>query len=95
MFKIEICVGSSCHLRGAHQVVALFREQLAIWGLEEKTEILLTGSFCQGNCTQGVNVRINGESFSEIAPEKVKDLFEAKVLGGITHVSHCNPQCRL
>ncbi|MGI6225302.1 MAG: (2Fe-2S) ferredoxin domain-containing protein [Peptococcales bacterium] len=85
---IEICVGSSCHLKGAQQVVRVFQEKIAEHGLMENVEIQLVGSFCQGNCTQGVNLTINGQKFSNVTPEKVNDIFVKWVLGGITHASH-------
>jgi len=90
--RIEICVGSSCHLKGAQRVVQAFQEEMARNLLTEKAEIQLAGSFCQGNCTQGVNVKIDGRMFSNVTPGKVREIFSKWVLGGVAHASDIDPQ---
>lgn len=89
--RIEICVGSSCHLKGAQQIVRAFQEEITRYGLTD-VEVQLAGSFCQGNCTQGVNVKIDGEKFSNVTLEKVNEIFTKRVLGGVTHASHIDSQ---
>lgn len=88
MIRIEVCVGSSCHLKGAQQVVKAFQEEIANNMPPGNAQVELAGSFCQGNCTQGVNVRINEQLFSNVTPEKVADIFIKAVLGGISDASH-------
>lgn len=83
MVKIEICVGSSCHIKGAQQIVLAFEEQIGRYFPDTKPEVQLVGSFCQGNCTQGVNIKINDQSFHNVTPEQVPDIFERWVLGGV------------
>ena len=46
MIIVEVCVGSSCHLKGAPEIVQLMRDAIAREHLEEA--IILTGSFCTG-----------------------------------------------
>ena len=50
MVIIQVCVGSSCHLRGAPQVVELFQKKVADQNLEG--EVVLMGSFCAGKCNK-------------------------------------------
>ena len=75
--KIKVCIGSSCHLKGARQVV----EQLQYFIAENnlKDEIELAGTFCIGNCQAGVNVTVDGELFS-VSPDTVKSFFTDDVL---------------
>lgn len=61
MVKVEICIGSSCHVKGAGQVLDTFREQLKEKNLGDKVE--LAGKFCIGKCTEGVCVTVDGEAF--------------------------------
>ena len=43
---IQICVGSSCHLKGSEDIVALLQQAVAEHHLE--SQITLAGSFCTG-----------------------------------------------
>ena len=48
--KIEVCMGSSCHAKGASRVLDLLREAIAANKLEDKIE--LAGSICLGSCKE-------------------------------------------
>ena len=75
---IQICVGSSCRLKGSEKIVKLFQEYLAENHLEEK--ITLAGSFCAGQCNRdGVTVRINDEIVTGVTKESFKELIATKV----------------
>ena len=75
---IQICIGSSCHLKGSERVVELFREALVSNGLDE--EILLCGCFCAGACSnEGVTVLIDDTPYN-VTPEGFSDFFEQHVL---------------
>jgi len=56
---IEICIGSSCYVKGSDKVVLLVKEILVNRGLDAKVE--LKGSFCMNACTQGIGVKIDGK----------------------------------
>jgi NADH:ubiquinone oxidoreductase subunit E len=75
--KITICIGSSCHLKGSKQVVEQLQQMITENNLEDK--IILTGTFCMGNCRSGVNVTIDEENFS-VSSDTVKTFFEEQVL---------------
>ncbi len=76
---IQICVGSSCHLKGSPEIVALFQSAIADNALEE--EITLAGSFCVGRCNRsGVTVQIDDEVHVGITKENFKEFFKEKVL---------------
>ena len=75
--KITICIGSSCHLKGSRQVIERLQQLIAQHGLQEKVE--LAGTFCMGNCQNGVCVTLDEETIS-LSPETVDAFFEERVL---------------
>ena len=55
MTEVVICVGSSCHLKGARRVVEGLTKLVTERGLTENVK--LSGSFCMGRCEEaGVSV---------------------------------------
>ncbi|OPZ86207.1 MAG: Respiratory-chain NADH dehydrogenase 24 Kd subunit [Firmicutes bacterium ADurb.Bin419] len=75
--KVAICIGSSCHLKGARQIIEQLQTLVAENNLTDKVE--LCGAFCMKNCVNGVNVTVNDEMFS-VTPEDVKNFFEKEVV---------------
>ena len=75
--KITICIGSACHVKGSRQIVEQLQYLVAQNHLKEQIE--LAGSFCMGNCEQGVSVKIDDELFS-LQPDGVNDFFQNEVL---------------
>ena len=74
---ITICIGSSCHLKGSRTIIQKLEELITEHQLNDKIE--LNGSFCMGECSNGVCVKINDELFS-VSPETVNTFFENEVL---------------
>lgn len=72
MTTITVCVGSSCHLKGAHEFIGFLKN--AIDENNFYNDVELKGSFCMGHCAEGVNIKIDEELIS------VKDLDDLKVL---------------
>lgn len=75
--KITVCIGSSCHLKGSRQVVEELQYLIAKHNLKDKID--LGGTFCMGNCQNGVCVTLDDKEFS-LSPETTKDFFETNVL---------------
>lgn len=76
---IQICIGSSCHLKGAPEIVDLLQKAVAENGLED--EITLTGSFCTGKCNrEGVTVTVDEEVYTGITRDNFRDFFQTRVL---------------
>lgn len=76
---IQICVGSSCHLKGSPEIVELLTNAIKEHKLED--EVTLTGSFCIGKCNrQGVTVQVDDEVHVGITRENFKEFFNDKVL---------------
>ena len=55
---IQVCVGSSCHIKGSPEIIELLTKAVKDSGLED--EITLAGSFCIGKCNRlGVTVQVD------------------------------------
>jgi NADH:ubiquinone oxidoreductase subunit E len=78
MISITICVGSSCHVRGSHNVIKLYSSLLEELNLKEKVE--LKGCFCMERCTTGMNLKIDDEYHSIASIEEAQALFDEKVV---------------
>ena len=78
---VVICVGSSCHLKGARRVVEGLTKLVTERGLTEKVN--LSGSFCMGRCEEaGVSVKVNGE-IHFVDPDHIEMFFDDVIAGGI------------
>ena len=79
---IQICVGSSCHLKGSYEIVELLNKAVEEHHLED--EVSLAGSFCIGKCNrEGVTVQVDDEIYVGITTLNFKEFFEDKVLSVI------------
>jgi NADH:ubiquinone oxidoreductase subunit E len=79
MLFVQICVGSSCHLKGSADIVELFERSIEEHHLED--EIVLSGSFCIGKCNRvGVTVQINDDIHVGVTKENFKEFFNEHVL---------------
>ena len=79
MMIVQICIGSSCHLKGSPQIVEFLRRDIEKHGLEE--EVVLTGNLCIGKCNRdGVTVQVDDEVFTGISPENYSEFFNANIL---------------
>ena len=75
--KVTVCIGSSCHIKGSRQVVEQLQYLISENNLKDKID--LGGTFCMGNCQQGVCVTVDGELYS-VSPETAKSFFEEYIL---------------
>ena len=81
---IQICVGSSCHLKGSPEIVEFLQKAVNDYNLED--EVTLAGSFCIGKCNRvGVTIQIDDEICTGVTKENIKELFEEKVLRKISN----------
>ncbi len=76
MKKVRICMGSSCYVKGAGNVLTAAKETLGLklgevdsenlWGLESES--------CNGCCALGPILMVGDECYTEVEPQKVKDM---------------------
>ena len=79
---IQICVGSSCHLKGSPEIVELLTKAVEENHLEE--QVTLAGSFCIGKCNRyGVTVQVDDEICVGVTTANFKEFFDEKVLSVI------------
>lgn len=78
MMSVTVCVGSSCHIKGAREVITRFNELLKVSGLENIVE--LKGSFCMERCGEGVNWQINDTPFTSSSVDEAVKTFQKKVI---------------
>ena len=79
MLIVQICVGSSCHLKGSSEIVQLFENAIAEHHIED--EVVLTGSFCVGKCNRvGVTVQINDDVHVGVTTENFREFFKKNIL---------------
>lgn len=78
---LSVCVGSSCHLKGAYRIIHDFKEYIAEYELSEQVE--LKANFCVGECLHAVNVRIDEGPCRQVLVQDSKNFFEQYVLGGL------------
>ncbi|WP_020613088.1 (2Fe-2S) ferredoxin domain-containing protein [Sediminispirochaeta bajacaliforniensis] len=73
---IEICMGSSCYVRGNRDLLAALEQFLETEGLSDR--VALKGCLCTDCCGQGPNVIIDGEIYHEAAPGSIIDLLRSR-----------------
>lgn len=80
---IQICVGSSCHLKNSREIIELFRYAIDEYKLED--DVTLAGSFCIGKCSgEGVTVQFD-DDIQSVTKENFKDIFQKYVLNQINN----------
>ena len=76
---IQICGGSSCHLKGAADIVALLQQAVKDHNLE--AEVTLAGSFCTGQCNRvGVTIQVDDETYTGVTREGFNEFLNDKIL---------------
>ncbi len=76
---IQICVGSSCHLKGSPEIVELLKKAVEEYHLED--EVTLVGSFCVGKCNRvGVTLQVDDQVHVGVTRDNFKDFFKENVL---------------
>ncbi len=77
MAIVRICIGTSCYLKGAYNVLQLFQHEIEARGLHDKIEI--SGSFCMGQCQNDVSVDVDG-TVCNVSPEPAYKFFEETIM---------------
>ena len=79
MLIVQVCVGSSCHLKGSGEIVELLEKSIAEHHIED--DVVLSGSFCIGKCNRvGVTVQVNDDVHVGVTTENFRDFFKKNVL---------------
>ena len=79
MIFVQVCVGSSCHLKGSQDIVEMLQQAVQEFRIED--EIVLSGSFCIGKCNRiGVTVQVNDEIHVGVTRENFREFFKKNIL---------------
>lgn len=85
MIFVQICVGSSCYLKGSQEIVEMFQQAVEQYGLEDR--VVLSGSFCMGKCNrEGVSIQVDDEIHTGVTPGNFREFFQTNILdplGGV------------
>lgn len=79
MVIVEICVGSSCYVKGSNQVVSLVKSMIEMNHWQEKVE--LKGAFCMQMCSEGLGVKVNGKPLSKLGLHNAEQELTRAILG--------------
>ena len=83
MIFVQVCVGSSCHIKGSQDIVELFEAAIAEHHIED--EIVLSGSFCTGKCNRvGVTVQVDDDVHVGVTKENFREFFKKNILDAIS-----------
>jgi NADH:ubiquinone oxidoreductase subunit E len=77
VLRVEICIGSSCHLKGSYSLINMFQQLIEEYALHDRIEI--AAAFCMKRCREGISVALDDECYS-VTPETVREFFETTVL---------------
>ena len=79
MLIVQVCVGSSCHLKGSQEIVELFEKAVEEYNVAD--DVVLVGSFCIGKCNRvGVTVQVNDNVHVGVTRENFREFFKKNIL---------------
>lgn len=78
MQKLFVCIGSSCHLKGSYYVLERIKVLIEEGKLGNKIE--LAGSFCLGNCAEGVSMKFDNQFILNASPDNIDEVFKNQIL---------------
>ena len=82
MLFVQVCVGSSCHLKGSADIVELLEKAIAEYHLE--ADVVLSGSFCIGKCNRvGVTIQVDDDVHVGVTTENFREFFKKNILSAI------------
>ena len=79
MLFVQVCVGSSCHIKGSAEIVELLEQAVEKYKLDG--EVVLSGSFCIGKCNRvGVTIQINDDVHVGVTRDNFREFFQKNIL---------------
>ena len=78
--KIEICMGSSCFVRGNNKNLQVISKYVKDNNLD--AEIELTGLRCCNLCSKGPNITIDEVEYNNVDAGTLVDILDKHFLGG-------------
>ena len=77
-FKINVCLGTACYVKGAERVAQKLKEELGIdFGETTKDGMFtLEGARCLGTCGLAPVIMIEDEVYGPVTPDKIPSILE-------------------
>ena len=77
-YKISVCLGTVCFVKGADKILAEFENKLGIksGGTTEDQMFSLDGLRCVGACGLAPVVVVNSKVFGQVKPEQVSEILD-------------------
>lgn len=76
---VQVCIGSSCFIKGSADIVELLQKAVEEHHLEN--DVTLSGCFCIGKCNRvGVTVQVDDEIHVGVTKENFKEFLNEKIL---------------
>lgn len=76
---VQVCIGSSCHLKGSYDIVNKLTELIEKNNL--KNDVTIAGNFCIGKCSRtGVTIQVDDDIYTGITIETFNDFFDKNIL---------------
>lgn len=75
-YKISVCLGTVCFVKGADKILAEFEKQLGVKSGETTSDLMfsLEGLRCVGACGLAPVVVVNGKVYGQVKVDQVKDI---------------------
>ena len=76
MVNVEICIGSSCYVKGSDKVVAIVKNLISEQGWEDK--VTVKGSFCIQSCQNkyGLGIKVNAQTIKGVTLSNAKEIIK-------------------
>jgi NADH:ubiquinone oxidoreductase subunit E len=73
MLNLNVCIGSSCHIKGSYNIIQTFQQLIEKHSLHGKIEFKAV--FCMKQChNKGVSVTVGNTAYS-VLPENAESFF--------------------
>lgn len=80
--EISLCMGSSCFARGNNVLLEMLENLIESRGWTDR--VVLSGARCENRCSEGPNIRINGQLYQGLDEGALMDLLEKRFDGAIS-----------
>jgi len=80
---VKVCRGTACHVRGGKTILKLVKQMLELEEGETSSDLeyTLETVACIGVCALAPNMVINADTYGQLNPKKVNQIFSAKERG--------------
>lgn len=79
MVEVKVCIGSSCFLKHAPDIVEYINKKIETEDLWDK--IILSGSFCAGKCNRiGVTIFVNNQVYTGVTVDGIEKFWNEKIV---------------